>query len=190
MEYAKFMDPVYAAYLVDIGRDLKGIEPSSREEPKYYLFDKSVNNGEIETDFLGFGKESKSVQWSRFISAMSRLLKAEDMQLRQISDRVTTTGRDARQGDDCVYKTADQGVAAFLLGIGLTCVGVSSIGKDKGYMFMFKEYELAEEAYQQMLNGAEVFYTSWWIAKCCWKRATQLRLHAVNHKETNGDKVV
>lgn len=171
-------DPVFAAYLVSKGCELKGICPSSKTEPKLYLFDDAVKEEQHEARFLGCKTQRDKVAWRDFITSMRRLIQLEDLRLREMSDRPNKTGWEIYKGAK-VFVTTDQAIAAFILRNsdkkGIVALDVQRLGKDKGYKFIFDDpNKWAESAVPRMLEGHN-FVDTWWNMKCDFKLATSIR---------------
>ena len=178
MGQLEIKDPVFAAYLLSKGCELKGIDPSSKSEPKLFLFDESVKEDNHEAGFLGCGCPRERVAWRDFITHMGRIMRVEDLKLRQMSDRPNKTGVELYKGTK-VFISTDQAVAAFILGNsdkkGIVTLDVQMLGKDKGHKFVFDDPNgWTESAVARMLEGNN-FLDTWWNMKCYFKLATSIR---------------
>jgi hypothetical protein len=178
MAQLEIKDPVFASFLLSKGCELKGIEPSSKNEPKLYLFDESVKEEPHEASFLGCGCPREKVAWRDFVTHMNRIMRVEDLKLRQMSDRPNKTGVELYKGTK-VFVTTDQAVAAFILSHadkkGIVTLSVQMMGKDKGYKFVFDDPNgWTEAAVARMLEGKN-FTDTWWNMKSSFKLATSIR---------------
>jgi len=174
----KIKDPVFAAYLMSRGCTLEGIEPSGRDDPKYYAFNDSIGP-EHEMVFLGIRNQRSTCKWRDFIGHISNISKVERLKIDQRSSVVSLTGVEMVSGKK-MFVTTDQAVAAFIL-----CEDHASLVhnvhaiKEKQYKFLFPDEDGCIESLVSDMLETNMWENTWWNMKCYYKLATSIRRQAV-----------
>lgn len=171
-------DPTFAAYLLSKGREPQDIEPAVRgEQSKVYVYGAEVKDAHFDRSFIGSRMPQERASWRNFVTWMNRLIEIEDLKLRQRHDRVSESGLFIHKDEQC-FATTNQAVAAFIFGIineqEAVPIDVQTLGKDRGYRFIFTKGIQLYDMHGRMLESDDVSDT-WCRMKDMYKLATMVR---------------